>query len=98
MNVTLYLPSVAPLPLKEAEFTLSPTTDQIAHAATLLECAPALVDVLASGPEYIIYTVFDSQGEINEPSMWVARNLTGAMFDLKDEDQVLRGPVLVVTA
>jgi hypothetical protein len=98
MNVTLYLPGVMPLPLEEAEFTFSPTSDQIAHAATLLDCAPALVDVLASGPEYLIYTVFDSEAEVNEPSMWAVWSLTGIPFDLKDENQVLRGPVLVVSA
>ncbi len=98
MDVTLYLPGVIPLPLDDALFTFLPTQDQIGHAATLLECLPSLVDVLASGPDYVIYTVFDSDGEINEPAMWVSWNLTGILFTTQDEDLTLRGPVLVVAA
>ena len=61
----------------------------------LLGCRPELVDVLASGPAYVVFTVFDCDGGINQTAMSAAA-VSGVRFDIADEDQVLRGPVLVL--
>lgn len=62
----------------------------------LMGCAPALVDVLACGPRYVAYSVFDCEGPVNEAAMAAVVAVSGAEFDPKDEDAVLCGPVLVV--
>lgn len=62
----------------------------------LLGCAPGLVDVLASGPEYAAYSVFDSEGEANPAAMAAVAEVSGQAFDAADDDQVLMGPVLIV--
>lgn len=64
----------------------------------LLHCAPELVDVLASGQGYVAYSVFDCEGEVNPEAMAALGALTGVSFDAGNEDELLRGPVLVVTA
>ncbi|GAB3879718.1 hypothetical protein GCM10028824_43650 [Hymenobacter segetis] len=64
----------------------------------LLRCSPKLVDVLANGPGYIVYSVFDCEDEINPAAMEVVGKLTGQSFDIENEDEILRGPVLVVLA
>jgi hypothetical protein len=62
----------------------------------LLSCTPGLVDVLASGPDYVVYSVFDSEGPVNPEAMVAVSQVSGEAFDLDDEDTVLRGAVLVV--
>ena len=62
----------------------------------LLGCAPGLVDVLASGPEYVAYSVFDSDEDANPTAMAAVAAVSGVAFDADDEDAVLRGAVLVV--
>ena len=62
----------------------------------LLGCAPGLVDVLASGPDYVAYSVFDSEGEANPAAMAAVAAVSGVAFDAEDEDAVLCGAVLVV--
>ncbi|WP_375416786.1 hypothetical protein [uncultured Hymenobacter sp.] len=62
----------------------------------LLGCAPGLVDVLASGPEYIAYSVFDCEGETNSAAMAAVAAVSGVAFELDDEDAILCGAVLVV--
>ena len=64
----------------------------------LLHCAPELVDVLASGQGYIVYSIFDCEGEMNPEAMTIVGTLTGESFNAENEDEVLRGPVLVVMA
>ena len=54
--------------------------------------------VLASGQVYIVYCIFDCEGEINPEAMTAVEALTGGSFNAENEDEVLRGPVLVVTA
>jgi len=63
----------------------------------LLGCHPALVDILVSSRSYIVYSVFDSEGGLNEDAMLTVSNMTGIMFSVSDEDTILRGPVLIVT-
>lgn len=99
MNVTLYLPGEAsPIRIDADGFTLSTTSHQITRVSKALDCSPGLVDVLATGPAYVIYTVFDSEAEVNYAGMIVTGQYTSMEFDPDDDDQVLRGPVLVVSA
>ena len=86
MKTTLYPPGTEPqaLPLGTA------------NPGQLLDCAPELVDILANGPGYVIYTVFDHEGPKNLEAMRVVAELTGTPFSPEDDDEVLRGPVLVV--
>jgi hypothetical protein len=62
----------------------------------LLGCVPALVDVLATGHDYVVYSVFDSEGAVNISAMDAVSKLTGMSLNPDDEDMLLRGPVLVV--
>jgi hypothetical protein len=102
MRALLYQPSQLPKPVSVHGFTLSEEmmvmVSGASNAATVLDCAPGLVDVLACGPSYIVYSVFDHEGETNLEAMRVLSELTGATFDLEHEDQILRGPILVVRA
>ena len=54
--------------------------------------------MLASGQGYIVYSIFDCEGEINPEAMAAVGAVTGMSFDIENEDEVLRGPVLVVLA
>ena len=101
MNATLYLPhqplqlvSVEGLCMPDPATGLAWVPDKVSG---LLGCAPGLVDVLASGPEYVAYSVFDSEGEANPAAMAAVAAVSGVAFDAEDEDTVLRGAVLVVT-
>ena len=62
----------------------------------LLGCTLGLVDVLASGPGYVAYSVFDCEGETNYAAMDAVAVVSGVTFDPDNEDSVLCGPVLVV--
>ena len=100
MKATLYRPNQAPVNIAADglrvahEITGLPSV--LDKVGNLLGCAVGMVDVLASGPGYVVYSVFDHDGEINEGAMLAAAGLTGVSFDLADEDAVLRGPLLVV--
>lgn len=67
-----------------------------ARAAELLNCVPSLVDVQACGPEYVAFSIFDYEGETNPSAMAALSEISGYGYDIKDEDQVLAGPVLIV--
>lgn len=62
----------------------------------LLGCAPELVDVLASGPDYVAYSVFDSEEAVNEAAMAAVAAISGIAFNAEDEDTLLCGAVMVV--
>lgn len=100
MKITLYDPSqAAQMPVLETLPLAGPPTGSLSRlrpAAELLDCAPKLVDVLAEGPGYTVFTVFDHEGPINMVAMRVVADLTGVAFSPDDDDEVLRGPVLVV--
>lgn len=98
---TLYLPQQSPqvvpiegLSLPDPATGFAQVTEQV---SALLGCAPELVDVLASGPEYVIYSVFDSEEMVNDAAMKAVAEMSGVAFDAEDDDAVLRGAVLVVT-
>lgn len=100
MNATLYLPQQPPLSvaveglcMPDPETGFARVPEQVPG---LLGCPPELVDVLASGPEYVAYSVFDCEGEANPAAMAAVAAVSGGAFDSEDEDAVLRGAVLVV--
>lgn len=101
MTVVLYRPDQHPLTVESAGFITHSKSGEIvqdtARAAELLDCDPGLVDVLACGSGYLIYSVFDYEGEVNEGATAVFSEITGIVLSSAD-DEVLRGPVLVVLA
>lgn len=102
MNATLYLPQQPPQSVSSEGMAMpNPATGLVgvpAAVPALLGCAPALVDVLASGPTYVAYSIFDSEGEVNPAAMEAVGELSGVSFDIDDEDATLHGAILVVTA
>jgi hypothetical protein len=101
MTATLYVPN-QPLQLVATNGLSLPTTAVYASVsdavAEHLGCANNLVDVLACGPGYVAYSIFDYEGDINHPAMVALSNIAGYPFNAGDEEQALRGPVLVVMA
>lgn len=100
MNATLYLPQQPPRVIPaDGLFMRDPKTGFASvpeQVPMLLGCVPGLVDVLASGPGYVAYSVFDCEEEANPLAMAVVAAVSGVVFDTEDEDAVLRGVVLVV--
>lgn len=101
MHALLYQPGHPPQAVSPTGFVLPDETtgfvNEAGKAATLLDCAPGLVDVLASGRDYVAFSIFDHEGEPNLEAMRALSNLTGTTFDVDEEDELLRGPILVVT-
>lgn len=100
MNVTLYQENIQPQSLLATGFILDTKSGLIIQnqnqAAEFLGCMPGLVDVLASGQGYLIYSIFDHNGAANYSAMAAFTALTGIAINVSDEDEVLRGPVLVI--
>lgn len=101
MTAFLFLPQQQPrvvnvegLPLPDAETGLVSVPEQV---PILLGCPPGLVDILASGHDYITYSIFDCEGDINLAAMDAVAKVSGVSFDANEEDEVLRGPVLMMT-
>lgn len=80
--------------MPDPKTALAQIPDQV---AALLGCSSGLVDILASGPEYVAYSVFDSEGEANPAAMAAVAAVSGEAFDLDDEDALLYGAVLIIT-
>jgi hypothetical protein len=68
------------------------------RVSAVLGCVPELVDVLATGPDYVAFSIFDSEDSVNLPAMAAMSDVSGSAFSEDDEDTVLRGPILVVKA
>jgi hypothetical protein len=100
MTVTLYQQGREPEAVEPGGFITQPESGQIvqnvARAAELLGCAPELADVLACGTGYLVYSVFDYEGDANPAAMAVVAELSGTELDPMNEDEVLQGPVLVI--
>ena len=100
MIATLYLPQQPPqavptegLSLPDPATGFAQVTEQV---SALLGCAPELVDVLASEPNYVAYSVFDSEESVNEAAMTAVTAVSGVAFDAADADMILCGPVLIL--
>ena len=102
MRATLFLPFQPQRPVQATGFTMPDSITGLVRvppqAAELLECAPSLVDVLASGPDYVAFSIFDFEGEVNPAAMAAVAELSGHDFDEADEDHALAGPILIVYA
>lgn len=102
MQATLYLPQQPPQAVSVDEFRQLDLSTSFAavpqEVSVLMSCVPELVDVLASGPGYIAYSVFDYEGPVNQAAMAAVAKVSGIAFDVEDEDAVLCGPVLVISA
>ena len=101
MHATLYLLQQLPQAVPVEGLSMPDPATGFARVPervpVLLDCAPELVDVLASGPGYVAYSVFDCEGPVNEAAMAAVAEVSGVTFDAEDEDAVLCGAVLVVT-
>lgn len=100
MKATLYSPHEPPRVLPNEGFVLPDPATLVAQVpaqvSAFLGCVAELVDVLVSGPRYVAYSVFDYEGELNHAAMKALTEVSGESFDLKDEEAVVCGPVLVV--
>ena len=100
ISVTLYQPLHAPQLVLAEKLSFSDPATGFARipeqVSAMLGCAPGLVDVLASSTHYVAYSVFDCEGEINQAAMEAVGELVGQAFDIENEDETLRGPVLVI--
>jgi hypothetical protein len=64
--------------------------------AKLLGCQSELIDVLASGTEFVAYSIFDFEGgHPNEAGMRQLTKLTGLEFGM-DDDTTILGPLLII--
>ena len=100
MRVTLYQPGHPPEAILQGGFSLDEESGQVVqntvHASKLLGCVPALVDVLACGKRYLMYSVFDYEGEQNQAAMAVLAEVSGIELNAGEDDEALQGPVLVI--
>jgi len=100
MKATLYTPPTQHQQVSIAEdwneliadgFCRLPVT-----APELLGCEAGLVDMLATGPEYVAFAIFDYEGgNPNVAAMEEMERLTGHSFG-EDADSTLLGPVLII--
>jgi hypothetical protein len=99
MYATLYIPYQPPQPVNVQGLVLPDPVFGLAsipeRVVTLLGCTPQLVDVLVSNPSYVVYSIFDCEEQVNDAAMIAVSELTGIKFS-DDEDEILRGAVLVV--
>lgn len=99
VTVTLYTPGLQPTTESAEGFSSLKTTpfaDVPPQASMLLGCAPNLVDVFANGEGYVVYTIFDCEEPANPTATQAVADLTRINFDVTNEDELLRGPVLIV--
>ena len=102
ITAILFMPQQQPLTVSVDGLALPDPKSGFAavseRIAELLGCAPDLVDVLASGADYVAYSVFDCEGPVNQAGMAAVAEVSGVAFDMDDEDAILCGPVLIVNA
>ena len=103
MVVTLYLPSKPPRSVRSTGFALpSPDTGYVSvttRAAQELGCSPELVDVLDCGPDFVAYSIFDYEGEVNSEGTLAVMRWSKHPKVYRDADSYdqLCGPILLVT-
>lgn len=102
MQATLYLPQQPPQVVPVDDFRKLDLTTRFTavpqEVSVIMNCAPELVDVLASGSNYVAYSIFDYEGPVNHAAMTAVAQVSGVTFDAEDEDSMLCGPVLVISA
>lgn len=102
MLATLYIPGHSPQAVPVVGLSLPNPTTGYAYItereAELLGCARGLVDVMDCGPDYAAYTIFDYEGDgVNLAATQALSRVSIHDFDLNDEEEHLRGPVLLIT-
>jgi hypothetical protein len=99
MYATLYVPQQSPQPISVEGLTLPDPLSGLAsipeRVPILLGCTLGLVDVLVSNSNYVAYSIFDCERQVNNAAMAALAELTGISFS-DNEDEILRGTVLVV--
>ncbi|UYZ58063.1 hypothetical protein [Hymenobacter latericus] len=101
MQAYLCIPNEQPRPvatdglcLPHPESGYAQLTDR---EAELLGCSRQMVDILASGRTHVAYSIFDYEGgEANLAAMQLLAGKWGWEFDMNEEPEVLKGPVLIV--
>lgn len=100
MVATLYIPNQPPQIVPTDGLTL-PSPEGYAkvskETAAFLGCPKGFVDVLDCGPDYVAYSIFDNEGDTNPLAMAALSTVSGHTYDAEDEDQILHGPILLVT-
>lgn len=100
MVATLYVPYAPPRIVPADGLSLpSPAgyAQVSSEVAGFLGCAQGFVDVLDCGTDYVAYSIFDYEGATNQPAMNALSAVSGHTYDAEDDDQVLQGPILLVT-
>ncbi|WP_162549833.1 hypothetical protein [Hymenobacter nivis] len=99
MYATLYVPQQPPQLITTQGLVLPDAITKLVsipeRVPLLLNCAPGLVDILASDTGYVAYSIFDHEGQINHSAMVALSELTGVRFGY-DEDETLCGTILIV--
>jgi hypothetical protein len=102
MTATLYMPGQSPQVISLEGLSMPDASTRFVkvpeRVPAVLGCVPELVDVLATGPDYVAFSVFDSEDSVNLPAMAAMSDVSGIAFSEDDEDTVLRGAVLVIKA
>ena len=101
MKATLFLPNKEPtevpvegLHLPDASTGFVPAS---VAAAVLLGCSPNLVDILACGTEYVVYSIFGyEEGPPNQLAKEKINLIADVPFSLEGEEEELYGAILVV--
>jgi hypothetical protein len=100
MRALLYQPGQLPKPVATDGLTL-PSPEGYAQVspqvAAFLGCSEGFVDILDCGPDYVAYSIFDYEGAPNQPAMDALSAISTHAYDAEDDDQVLQGPILLVT-
>ncbi len=101
MTATLYMPNQLPQIVPTTGLLLPAPPKHYAQVseevAGLLGCAQGLVDVLDCSSDYVAYSIFDYEGAVNRPAMDALSAVSSHSYAVDDEDQVLQGPILLVT-
>ena len=100
MVATLYIPNQPPQTVVTDGLSLpSPAgyAQVSSEVADFLGCAQGFVDVLDCGPDYVAYSIFDCEGATNQPAMAALSAVSSHAYDVEDDDQVLQGPIVLVT-
>ena len=99
MKALLYKPGEEPIAVSTEGLTTPGNGVRFATVSAkvpqLLECHESLVDVLACGEGYAVYSIFDNELEPNPGAMSALDEITGEL-STEDEDNLLRGPILFV--
>jgi hypothetical protein len=101
MRVTVFNPGKPPVNFDSADYFGTATGGRITakfhRVAEQLKCRPSLVDLLAMGHGFALFSVFDALGQPNELAMQEFTRRTGMQLDPKDGVDMILGPVVMLT-